>query len=55
MTFVFKHPSKYKKENTTNQKQKPIEEKDIQVNLERLNQLGLTEEKENESSNTISK
>ena len=28
MTFVFKHPSKYKKEKLENQKDKPIEQKD---------------------------
>ena len=50
MTFVFKHPSKYKKEKLENQKDKPIEQKDIKVksNVERLKHLGLTEEKENE-------
>ena len=55
MTFVFKHPSKYKKEKLENQKDKPIEQKDIKVNVERLKHLGLTEEKENESINQNSK
>ena len=44
MTFVFKHPSKYKKEKLENQKDKPIEQKDIQVNVERLKHLGLIKE-----------
>ena len=55
MTFVFKHPSKYKKEKLENQKDKPIQQKNIQVNVERLKHLGLIKVKENESINKISK
>ena len=46
MTFVFKHPTKYKKEKPQNQKDKPIESKPIKVNVNRLKQLGIIKEKE---------